>query len=58
MYWDAWLFWVATGRRVDFDHAVTRFPTVMWRVIFLLDSLLGKLQAQKLEQERKALIDG
>jgi len=38
---------------VDFDHAMTRFPTNLWNVIFLLDSLFDKLSAQKAEQASK-----
>jgi hypothetical protein len=53
-YWDAWILWRATGRRVDFENAATRFPVATWDVIFLLDSLLEKITAQKAVKEKDA----
>jgi hypothetical protein len=46
------LLWRATGRRVDFDYAVTRFPIDAWNAIFLLDSLFEKMFAQKTAKEK------
>jgi hypothetical protein len=52
-YWGHWLLWRATGRRVDYDHALSNFPKALWDVFFLLDKLLGIIEKQKLKQEQE-----
>jgi hypothetical protein len=45
-YFGHWARWRATGKRVDFQHALEDFPEEMWSVIFLLDMLLGRIDSQ------------
>jgi len=57
-YWNIWVFWRATGKRVDFNSGLMGFPKAAWDVIFLLDSLFSKIESQKSKKDKDVLSDG
>ena len=51
-YWDWWILWRASGRRLDYYYA-HQLPKEALDVIFHLDDLYGRLELQKAKRKQQ-----